>query len=125
MEAITPALFAVGAVNLVMFPLLVWFIKRYLERFDDKREQARIEQREAERAVIEQREAERGIVLAIARTMLLDNYEKCMDKGFYSVEDREVYSRLYKNYSEDGGNGIIDAIAVRIRELPMEPPKEA
>lgn len=34
MEAITPALLSVGAVNLVMFPLLVWFIKRYLERFD-------------------------------------------------------------------------------------------
>ena len=44
MEALTPALFAVGAVNLVMFPLLVWFIKRYLERFDGKRERARAEQ---------------------------------------------------------------------------------
>ena len=124
MEALTPALFAVGAVTLVMFPLLVWFIKRYLERFDGKRERARAEQAEAERKTIKQRDAERSIVLAIARTMLLNNYEKCMDKGYYSLEEREVYSKLYESYKEDDGNGIIDTIAVRIRELPTDPPKE-
>ena len=124
MEALTPALFIVGAVNLIAFPLLLWFIKRYLERFDGKRDRAREEQAESERIAIEQREAEHGIVLAIARTMLLDNYEKCMNKGYYTVEEREVYSKLYQNYKNDSGNGIIDEIAPRIRSLPMEPPKD-
>lgn len=123
MEAITPALLAVGAVNLVAFPLLVWLIKRYLEKFDGKRDKARAERAETERKAMEQREAERAIVLAIARTMLLDNYEKCLNKGFYSVEEREVYSKLYESYKLDNGNGVIDAIAKRIRELPTEPPK--
>ena len=123
MEALTPALFAVGAVNLVMFPLLVWFIKRYLERFDGKRDRARAEHAEAERKIIEQREAERTIILAMSRTMLLDNWEKCMDKGCYTVEEREVYHKLYLAYKSDGGNSIIDEIAPRIRALPMEPPK--
>ena len=123
MEALTPTLFAVGAVDLVMFPLLVWVIKRYLERFDGKRERARVEQAENERRIIEQREAERDIVLAIARTMLLNNYEKCMEKGFYSVEEREVYHSLWLSYVKDGGNGIIEEIAPRIRALPMEQPK--
>ena len=124
MEAITPAVIAVGAVNIVAFPLLLWFIKRYLERFDGKREDARVERAENERKRTKQREAERDIVLAIARTMLLNNYEKCMEKGFYSVDEREVYSKLYESYKLDDGNGIIDTIAVRIRELPMEPPKD-
>lgn len=124
MEAITPALFAVGAVNLVMFPLLVWFIKRYLERFDGKRDEARIEQAEAERVAIEQREAERVIILAMSRTMLLDNYEKCVNKGYYTLEEREVYHKLYEAYKSDGGNSIIDEIAPRIRKLPLEPPKD-
>jgi len=124
MDAITPAVIAVGAVNIVAFPLLLWFIKRYLERFDGKREDARVERAENERKRTKQREAERDIVLAIARTMLLNNYEKCMDKGFYSVDEREVYSKLYESYKLDDGNGIIDTIAVRIRELPMEPPKD-
>ena len=123
MEAITPALVAVGAVNLLAFPLLLWFIKRYLERFDDKREQARIEQADAERKKIEQREAERTIILAMSRTMLLNNWEKCMDKGCYTVEEREVYHKLYLAYKSDGGNSVIDEIAPRIRALPMEPPK--
>ena len=124
MGAITPVDIAVGAVNLLALPLLLWYIKRKLERFDDKREDARIEQREDERRKIEQREAERSIILAIARTMLLNNYEKCMDKGFYSVEERDVYGKLYKSYAKDGGNGVIEQIAPRIRALPMEPPRD-
>lgn len=124
MEAITPALIAVGVVDLVMFPLLLWYIKRKLEKFDSKREDARIERAEGERRKIEQREAEHGIVLAMARTMLLNNYEKCLSKGYYSVEERDVYSKLYESYKLDHGNGVIDAIAKRIRELPTEPPKK-
>ena len=123
MEALTPALFIVGVVDLLAFPLLLWYIKRKLEKFDGKREDARLAQAENERNAAKQREAERGIVLAIARTMLLDNYEKCLNKGYYSVEERDVYSKLYESYKLDHGNGVIDAIAKRIRELPTEPPK--
>ena len=122
MESLTPALFAVGAVNLIAFPLLLWLIKHKLEKFDGKREEARLEQAESERISRQQREAERSIVLAIARTMLLDNYEKCVDKGYYSVEERDVFSKLYSAYKSDHGNGVIDEIAERIRRLPLEPP---
>lgn len=124
MEAITPVDIAVGVVNLLAFPLLLWYIKHKLERFDGKREDARIEQAEAELRKIKQREAERSMLLAIARTMLLDNFEKCMAKGCYTVDEREVYSLLYESYKEDNGNGVIDTIAKRIRELPMEPPRD-
>jgi len=124
MEAITPALFAVGAVDLIAFPLLLWFIKRKLEKFDGKREEARVERAETERKAIEQREAERVIILAMSRTMLLDNYEKCVNKGYYTLEEREVYHKLYEAYKSDGGNSIIDEIAPRIRKLPLEPPKD-
>lgn len=124
MEVFTPALFIVGAVDLLAFPLLLWFIKRYLERFDGKRENARVERAELEHRKIKQREAERTIILAMSRTMLLDNYEKCMDKGFYTLEEREVYHKLYEAYKSDGGNSIIDEIAPRIRRLPIEPPKK-
>ena len=124
MDAITPTLIAVGVINLLMFPVIAWLIKRSLgqklDHMDEKRDAARIEQAEDKK----QREAERSMLLAIARTMLLDNYEKCMDKGCYTLDEREVYSLLYESYKEDKGNGVIDAIAERIRELPMEPPSE-
>lgn len=125
MEALTPALFVAGAINIVAFPLLFWFIKRQLEHFDGKRDDARTEQAEAERNAAKQREAERVIILAMSRTMLLNNYEKCVDKGYYSLEEREVYHKLYEAYKDDGGNSVIDEIAPRIRRLPIEPPKEA
>lgn len=124
MDALTPAVFAVGAVNLIAFPLLLWFIKRKLERFDGKRDEARTERAEAEKKATAQREAERVIILAMSRTMLLDNYEKCVNKGCYTVEEREVYHKLYEAYKEDGGNSIIDEIAPRIRKLPMEQPRD-
>lgn len=124
MEAITPVDIAVGMVNLLAFPLLLWYIKHKLEKFDGKREDARIAQQENERKAIEQREAERIIILAMSRTMLLNNWEKCIEKGYYTIEEREVYHKLYEAYREDNGNGIIEEIAPRIRALPMEPPKE-
>lgn len=124
MEAITPTLIAVGVINLLMFPVIAWLIKRSLgqklDHMDEKRDEARLEQAEDKK----QREAERSMLLAIARTMLLDNFEKCMAKGCYTVDEREVYSLLYESYKFDHGNGVIDAIAKRIRELPMEPPRD-
>lgn len=126
MDAITSQLIAVGLVNIVMLPILAALIKRAiskrLDAFDSKRDEARVEQQEAERVKIKQRDAERTIILAMSRTMLLDNYEKCVNKGCYTVEEREVYHKLYEAYKDDGGNSVIDDIAPRIRRLPLEPP---
>lgn len=126
-QAMTQVVVA-GVVELLALPILVFVVKhvigKRLDAFDEKREEARIARAETERKIIEQREAERSIVLAIARTMLLNNYEKCLNKGYYSVEERDVYSKLYESYKLDNGNGVIDEIAKRIRELPTEPLKD-
>jgi len=117
-----------GIVEMLMVPVVVFLVKRAigkrLDQFDSKREEARIERAEIERKKVEQREAERTIILAMSRTMLLNNWEKCIEKGYYTIEEREVYHRLYEAYRDDNGNGIIEEIAPRIRALPMEPPKE-
>jgi hypothetical protein len=127
LEAIDPSVIVVGCINIVTLPLILWIVKRFLgarlDKFDEKRDEARAAQADAERKFIEQREAERTIILAMSRTMLLDNYEKCIAKGCYTLEEREVYHKLYVAYKNDGGNSIIDEIAPRIRALPMELPK--
>ena len=114
------------ALNAVLTPLVLFVAQRAtgkrLDAFDKKREDARREREERERREAERREAERSIVLAITRSMLLDNYEKCMQKGYYTLEEREVYGKLFAAYEFDGGNGIISSIAPQMRELPMEPP---
>ena len=100
------------------------FLSSQFKRGDEKRDEARIARAKADQKAIEQREAERVIILAMSRTMLLNNYEKCLNKGFYSVDERDVYSKLYEAYKDDGGNGVIDTIAEHIRKLPIEPPKK-
>ena len=117
-----------GIVEMLMVPVVVYLFNRAigkrLDHFDEKREDARTERAEAERKKIKQREAERTIILAISRTMLLNNYEKCINKGYYTYEERKVYRELYEAYKSDGGNSVIDDIAPRIRALPTEPPKD-
>jgi hypothetical protein len=112
-EAVIIAGIAAFVLNVIVSPVASYISQRMtgkkLDAFDRKRENARRE-----------RDAERAIVLAIARTMLLDNYEKCMAKGSYTVEEREVYGKLYVAYKEDGGNGVISTVAERIRKLPLE-----
>ena len=125
-QAMTQVVIA-GVIELLALPILIFVVKhvigKRLDAFDEKREEARIARAETERKIIEQREAERTIILAMSRSMLLNNYERCMDKGFYTVEEREVYHKLYVAYRDDGGNSVIEDIAPRIRALPMEPPK--
>lgn len=116
-----------GMAELIALPVMIFVVERVigarLDKFDVKRDKARMTQEEANRKAIEQREAERTIILAMSRTMLLDNYEKCVSKGCYTVEEREVYHKLYEAYKSDGGNSVIDDIAPRIRKLPLEPPR--
>lgn len=127
MNLLTVQLLVTGIIEFLMIPVLVFVLQRIvgkrLDKFDTKRDKAREAQAETDRKIIEQREAERTIILAMSRTMLIDNYEKCMAKGCYTVEEREVYHKLYEAYKSDGGNSVIDDIAPRIRRLPLEPPK--
>ena len=117
MDAITQQVLALAALQLLMCPVLAWLIKRMigkrLDTFDQKRDEAR-----------EQAAAERRLTLAMARSQLLENYERCMDKGFYTVDEREVFHELYDAYHKDGGNGIMTDLRKKIVELPTEPPDE-
>ena len=72
----------------------------------------------------EKDQARDQLTLGMARTMLLDNYEKCVNKGYYSVNEREVYHLLYKAYKRDNGNGVIEELAEKIVDLPTETPEQ-
>lgn len=116
-----------GLFEVIALPVAIFILEKLigarLDKFDHKRDEARHAQAESDRKAVEQREAERTIILAMSRTMLLNNYEKCIAKGSYTVEEREVYHKLYEAYKSDGGNSVIDDIAPRIRKLPLESPK--
>lgn len=56
--------------------------------------------------------------LGMARSMLITNYERCVAKGVYTTDEKEVYHELYEAYEQAGGNGIMKDIRERILELP-------
>ena len=42
--------------------------------------------------------AKNALILGMARAMLMENFEKCQKKGYYSMADKEVYGNLFKAY---------------------------
>lgn len=100
--------------QLVMAPILVAVLKRMFGKWFDKMEANHNETRVKEMA-------EHRLTLAMARSQLLDNYERCIEKGYYTVDEREVYHELYEAYHKDGGNGIMDMLAEKLVILPTEP----
>lgn len=103
------------------------FISHRLKTWDQENTRYRRERQEKERKLAEEQrirnEANDQLTLGMARTMLLQNYERCIDKKYYSVAEREVYHKLYEAYRHDRGNGVIEELAEKIVDLPTEPPK--
>ena len=60
------------------------------------------------------------LLLGMSRVMLIENYNRCEEKGYYSTEDREVYGKLFEAYRINGGDGVIDQLAPKLRNLPTK-----
>ena len=65
-------------------------------------------------------EAKDELLLGMARVMLIENYNRCEGKGHYTTEEREVYGKLFEAYRINGGDGVIDQLAPKIRALPTK-----
>ncbi len=87
-----------------------------------------LEYRKSRELLEEQRlaaqKAERDAMITAQRDLmrerLLDNYNKCIKKGFYTKEEREVYEALFNCYTQPpfDGNGVIHDLHSLMRELP-------
>ena len=68
-------------------------------------------------------EAKDELLLGMARVMLIENYNRCEEKGFYSTNEREVYGTLFKAYKTCGGDGVIDQLGPKLKVLPTRAPQ--
>ena len=66
-------------------------------------------------------EAKDDLILGMARVMLIENYNRCEEKGYYTTDEREVYGKLFEAYRTNGGDGVIDQLAPKLRNLPTKP----
>lgn len=57
---------------------------------------------------------------AMIRDSLLEAYDKCMAKGYYTKEERETYGELFKCYESEpfDGNGVMHQLQPKIQALP-------
>jgi len=77
------------------------------------------------RKMREEREAIKSdLDVGVARILLLNNYREACSKGYYSVEERDVYHELFVAYKAAGGDGVIDDIAEKIVLLPTYPKQD-
>lgn len=77
----------------------------------------------ADHQTSQERQAMIESLKSLMRERLLDVYNKCVKKGFYSKEEREVYKPLYECYTSDPfhGNGVMKDLHYIMVRLPMEP----
>lgn len=56
----------------------------------------------------------------ILRERLLENYKRCIEKGYYTKEEREVYGEMYQCYVADpfNGNGVMHQLQPKMVALP-------
>lgn len=119
----------IGAIITTCVGIIVSVFTGYLthkvKQRDDDFVRYRREREEKEEAEIRRREQEDQsrdqLTLGMARSMLLDNYYRCVDKKCYTVTERDVYHELFEAYVGAGGNGVIRELAEKIVELPTEP----
>lgn len=117
--------YVIGIITSIISATLSGILAIVMKNINDDARQYRQQRKALEDAQkkeeIAKQQKEELALLAIMRTMLKDNADKCFEKKFYSVEEREIYSALYKVYKEYGGNGVIDEMGNRLRPLPYEP----
>lgn len=107
-----------GGLMTVITGIVLYILKGYINDL----KKYRTEREEREREIELKQQAKDDLLLGMARVTLLETYQKCEEKGYYSLEDREVYGKLFEAYVTNGGDGVIDQIAPKIRALPTTPP---
>lgn len=100
---------AVSALVTVVTGIILFILKSNisdLKKFKDEREK--------------KESAKDELILGMARVMLIENYNRCEEKGYYTTDEREVYGKLFEAYRINGGDGVIDQLAPKLRNLPTK-----
>lgn len=61
---------------------------------------------------------------ATLRNSLLQEYDRCVKKGFASIDEADNFENLWMNYHDLGQNGVMDNIRMKFMTLPTSLPEE-
>lgn len=57
---------------------------------------------------------------AILRDRLYSEYNRLIDRGYATYDEKENFENMYKNYHSLGSNGVMDHIREEVTELPTK-----
>lgn len=57
---------------------------------------------------------------AILRDRLYSEYNRLVDQGYATYDEKENFENMYKNYHSLGSNGVMDHIREEVNELPTK-----
>jgi len=63
-------------------------------------------------------------VEALLRHAIIQTYNQHVDKGYIPIHERQNVESLFTEYKILGGNGTINNLVEKLRELPTHEPKE-
>lgn len=86
-------------------------------KYREERERNEKERLDSEKKV---RKLSEESTLALIRVELRDNYLDCKRKGYYSMQDREVFHPLFNIYKGLDGDGIVDQWRDELVQMPTE-----
>lgn len=115
-DALTPITIALISASPAVIVAIIQLFTNYSNR------KYRLKKEQEDRVLAENTKKNDELQLAMARLMLLDEYKKCIRRGYYDIDERTVYHEMYVAYKDKGGNGIIDDIQAKIITLPTELP---
>ncbi len=94
-----------------------------LQRANEETVKYRNARDSADKLALQERQAIIESLKGLIRERLLDVYSRCIKKGYYSKEEREVYKPLYECYTSDPfhGNGVMKDLHHIMVRLPMNP----
>lgn len=58
---------------------------------------------------------------ALLRDRIIQAYNKCVDRGYCTIYERDNMEKLYASYHALGGNGTITELMKKARVMPTEP----
>ena len=105
-----------------LMTIITGVVLHVLKGYMDDMKKYRREREEKEREREDKEKAKDDLLLGLARCSLIENYYKCEKQGYYSTTDREVYGKLFAAYVTCGGDGVIDQLAPKLRQLPTSLP---
>jgi len=91
--------------------VMSYFWQSKLKKIESK---AQLQREEAER---KQQAIEKGLQ-AVLRALIINNYNKYMERGEIPIYERENTDHLYTEYKALGGNGVIESLIEKLADLP-------